>query len=135
VPKPTTPRKPRARARPSGGAAAAAPKAPARGAARRQPPAPGGVRTGGLRLLRGARDLARQAAGLPESTARVITAFGPLIRKFGGETHIGEAEFSRDLDRIFEALYAHPLTEKTRTVSRPTCGRAISCRTKGPPKA
>jgi ubiquinone biosynthesis protein len=90
---------------------------PARGAARRQPAAPGDVRTGGLRLLRGARDLARQAAGLPESTARVITAFGPLISKFGGETHIGEAEFSRDVDRIFEALYAHPLTEKTRTVT------------------
>ncbi|MBK7506945.1 MAG: phosphotransferase [Comamonadaceae bacterium] len=117
MPKPTTPRKPRARARPSGGAAAVAPKVPARGAARRQPAAPGDVRTGGLRLLRGARDLARQAAGLPESTARVITAFGPLIRKFGGETHIGEAEFSRDVDRIFEALYAHPLTEKTRTVT------------------
>jgi ubiquinone biosynthesis protein len=90
---------------------------PARGAARRQPAAPGDVRTGGLRLLRGARDLARQAAGLPESTARVITAFGPLISKFGGEAHIGEAEFSRDVDRIFEALYAHPLTEKTRTVT------------------
>ncbi|MBK9198875.1 hypothetical protein [Candidatus Skiveiella danica] len=90
---------------------------PARGAARRQQAAPGDVRTGGLRLLRGARDLARQAAGLPESTARVITAFGPLIRKFGGEAHIGEAEFSRDVDRIFEALYAHPLTEKTRTVT------------------
>jgi ubiquinone biosynthesis protein len=117
VPKPTTPRKPRARARPSGGAAAVAPKVPARGAARRQPAAPGDVRTGGLRLLRGARDLARQAAGLPESTARVITAFGPLISKFGGEAHIGEAEFSRDVDRIFEALYAHPLTEKTRTVT------------------
>jgi ubiquinone biosynthesis protein len=117
VPKPTTPRKPRARARPPGGAAAVAPKVPARGAARRQPAAPGDVRTGGLRLLRGARDLARQAAGLPESTARVISAFGPLISKFGGEAHIGEAEFSRDVDRIFEALYAHPLTEKTRTVT------------------
>jgi ubiquinone biosynthesis protein len=116
VPKPTSPRKPKARARPST-AKAPVSKAPARGAARRQPPAPTGVRTQGLRLLKGARDLARQAAALPDSTARVITAFGPLIRKFGGETHLGEAEFGRDVDRIFEALYAHPLTEKTRTVT------------------
>ena len=70
-----------------------------------------------MRLLRGARELALQAAALPDSTARVITAFGPLIRKFGGETHLTEAEFGRDVDRIFEALYAHPLTEKTRTVT------------------
>ena len=75
------------------------------------------MRVQGLRLLKGARDLARQAAELPDSTARVITAFGPLIRKFGGETHLGEAEFGRDVDRIFEALYAHPLTEKTRTIT------------------
>jgi ubiquinone biosynthesis protein len=73
----------------------------------------GTVRSGGMRILRGAKDLAQ----LPASTARVVTAFAPLTRKLGGETHIQEAEFSLELDRIFQALYAHPLTEKTRQVT------------------
>lgn len=75
------------------------------------------VRAGGLRLLRGAKDLAKQATLLPGSTARVATAFVPLTRLLGGETHITDAQFSRELDRIFAALYAHPLTEQTRRIT------------------
>ena len=71
------------------------------------------VRSSGKRILQGAKEIAQ----LPGSTARVVTAFAPLTRKLGGETHIGEAEFSREIDRIFAALYAHPLTEKTRSIT------------------
>jgi ubiquinone biosynthesis protein len=66
-----------------------------------------------MRILRGAKEIAQ----LPASTVRVVTAFGPLTRKLGGETHLTGAEFSQELDSIFEALYAHPLTEKTRLVT------------------
>lgn len=75
------------------------------------------VRAGGMRLLRGAKDLAKQTAQLPGSTARVATAFVPLTRLLGGETHITGAQFSRELDRIFDALYEHPLTEQTRRIT------------------
>ena len=104
----------------SAGKAATAVKAPvvaARPARAPRPATLGSVAAGGARLLRGARELAQQAAQLPDSTARVITAFAPLVRKFGGETHLTETEFSHELDRIFAAMYAHPLTEKTRAVT------------------
>lgn len=77
----------------------------------------GAVRAGGMRLLRGAKDLAKQTAQLPGSMARVAAAFVPLTRLLGGETHITDAQFSRELDRIFDALYAHPLTEQTRRIT------------------
>ena len=70
-----------------------------------------------MRLLRGAKDLAKQTAQLPGSTARVASAFGPLTRMLGGETHIKDEDFSRELDLIFEALYEHPLTEGTRRIT------------------
>lgn len=75
------------------------------------------VRAGGMRLLRGAKDLAKQTAQLPGSTARVASAFVPLTRMLGGETHIKDEDFSRELDLIFEALYEHPLTEGTRRIT------------------
>jgi predicted unusual protein kinase regulating ubiquinone biosynthesis (AarF/ABC1/UbiB family) len=75
------------------------------------------VRASGMRLLRGAKDLAKQTAQLPGSTARVASAFGPLTRMLGGETHIKDEDFSRELDLIFEALYEHPLTEGTRRIT------------------
>ena len=110
--------KPRPRPRKRAALKAIAPReVAARRARQPQPATLGGVAAGGIRLLRGAKDLAQQAAQLPDSTARVILAFAPLVRKFGGETHLTEQEFSRELDRIFEALYAHPLTEKTRVVT------------------
>ena len=68
----------------------------------------------GLRLLRGAGGLALQAVRLPESTTRIVAAFLPLTRLMAQPAHIGEAEFGRELDRIFAALYQHPLTEQTR---------------------
>ncbi len=77
----------------------------------------GAVRAGGMRLLRGAKDLAKQTAQLPGSTARVAAAFVPLTRLLGGETHITDAQFSREIDRIFAALYEHPLTEQTRRIT------------------
>ena len=77
----------------------------------------GTVRATGLRILRGAKDLAIQTAQLPGSTAKVAKAFGPLTSLLGGETHITDARFSQELDRIFEALYEHPLTEQTRRIT------------------
>ncbi len=75
------------------------------------------VRTSGLRLFRGAKDFAKQAAQLPGSTAKVAKAFVPLTKLLGGESHVRPEEFTRELDRIFEALYQHPLTEQTRRVT------------------
>ncbi len=72
------------------------------------------LRSQGLRLARGAGALALQAVRLPESTARVVAAFMPLTRLMAQPTHLDEAQFSRELDRIFAALYQHPLTEQTR---------------------
>jgi predicted unusual protein kinase regulating ubiquinone biosynthesis (AarF/ABC1/UbiB family) len=72
------------------------------------------VRSQGLRLLRGAGGLALRAVRLPESTTRIVAAFMPLTRLMAQPTHIGVAELSREVDRIFAALYQHPLTEQTR---------------------
>ena len=72
------------------------------------------LRSQGLRLARGAGALALQAVRLPESTTRVVAAFMPLTRLMAQPTHIDEAQFGRELDRIFAALYQHPLTEQTR---------------------
>jgi ubiquinone biosynthesis protein len=77
----------------------------------------GSVRATGLRILRGAKDLAIQTAQLPGSTAKVAKAFVPLTTLIGGEEHITDAQFSLELDRIFNALYAHPLTEQTRRIT------------------
>ena len=77
----------------------------------------GAVRATGMRFLRGAKDLAIQTAQLPGSTAKVAKAFGPLTSMLGGETHITNERFSQELDRIFEALYEHPLTEQTRRIT------------------
>lgn len=71
------------------------------------------LRANGAKLLRGAGELTLQAA----STSKVILAFVPLTRMIARETHITESEFSTELDRIFEALYEHPLTEKTRRIT------------------
>ena len=72
------------------------------------------VRSQGLRLLRGAGGLALKAVRLPESTTRIVAAFLPLTRLMAQPTHIGAQEFSHEVDRIFAALYQHPLTEQTR---------------------
>ena len=64
--------------------------------------------------MRGAGALALQAVRLPDSTTRVVAAFMPLTRLMAQPVHIDEAQFGRELDRIFAALYAHPLTEQTR---------------------
>ncbi|MFM7331394.1 MAG: AarF/UbiB family protein [Brachymonas sp.] len=61
--------------------------------------------------------MAIQTAQLPNSTAKVIKAFVPLTSLLGGEEHISQERFSEELDRIFEALYEHPLTEQTRRVT------------------
>jgi hypothetical protein len=75
------------------------------------------LRASGARLLRGAGNLTKQAVGLPASTAKVAAAFVPLTRLLAGETHIDEAQFSVEVDRIFAALYAHPLTRQTRRLT------------------
>jgi predicted unusual protein kinase regulating ubiquinone biosynthesis (AarF/ABC1/UbiB family) len=66
-------------------------------------------------MLRGAGGLALQAAvRLPESTARVVGALLPLTRLMAQPAHLTEAQLGAELDRIFDALYQHPLTEQTR---------------------
>ena len=72
------------------------------------------VRSGGSKLMRGVKDLAKQTVQLPGSTVKVAAAFVPMTRLLGGATHITGPQFSSELDRIFEALYEHPLTEQTR---------------------
>lgn len=72
------------------------------------------VRAGGSKLLRGVKDLAKQTAQLPGSTAKVAAAFVPLTRLLGGPVHIQDQQLSVELDKIFAALYGHPLTEQTR---------------------
>lgn len=72
------------------------------------------VRAGGSKLLRGVKDLAKQTVQLPGSTAKVAAAFVPLTRLLGGPAHIQDQQLSHELDKIFAALYDHPLTEQTR---------------------
>jgi len=72
------------------------------------------VRSGGSKLLRGVKDLAKQTVQLPGSTAKVAAAFVPLTRLLGGPVHIQDQQLSVELDKIFAALYGHPLTEQTR---------------------
>lgn len=72
------------------------------------------VRAGGSKLFRGVKDLAKQTVQLPGSTAKVAAAFVPLTRLLGGPTHIQDQQLSHELDKIFAALYEHPLTEQTR---------------------
>ena len=68
-----------------------------------------------MRLLRDAGGLAWQAAvRLPRSTTRIVAAFMPLTRLIAQPAHIGAPELAAELDRIFAALYEHPLTEQTR---------------------
>jgi ubiquinone biosynthesis protein len=68
-----------------------------------------------VRLLRDAGGLAlRSAAQFPQSTARIVAAVMPLTRLMAQPAHIGVPALGRELDRIFEALYEHPLTEQTR---------------------
>ncbi|MBN8509486.1 MAG: AarF/ABC1/UbiB kinase family protein, partial [Burkholderiales bacterium] len=72
-----------------------------------------------LRLLRAAGGVALQAAvRVPESASRIVAAFGPLTRLLAQPAHVGVDEFGRELDRLFELLYRHPLTEQTRRFTR-----------------
>jgi ubiquinone biosynthesis protein len=72
------------------------------------------LRAQGLRLVRSAGALALQAARLPDATTRIVAAFMPLTRLMAQPAHISEAQFGAELDRIFTALYQHPLTAQTR---------------------
>jgi ubiquinone biosynthesis protein len=71
------------------------------------------LKANGSKLLRGAGELTLQAA----STSRVLLAFVPLTRMVARESHITQTEFSDELDKIFKALYDHPLTERTRKIT------------------
>ena len=71
-----------------------------------------------MRVLREAGGLAlRSALQLPQSASRIAAALIPLMRLVAQPAHIGEAELGRELDRIFEALYEHPLTAQTRRLT------------------
>lgn len=67
--------------------------------------------------------MALQAVRLPESTSRVVAAFMPLTRLVAQRAHLGGAEFSRELDRIFAALYQRPLTGQARRFTTYLRGR------------
>ncbi len=51
------------------------------------------------------------------STAKIAGAFVPLTRLLAGESHISGEELGHQVDKIFEALYEHPLTAQTRRVT------------------
>jgi predicted unusual protein kinase regulating ubiquinone biosynthesis (AarF/ABC1/UbiB family) len=76
------------------------------------------LRRQGLGLLRNVGRLSRRAAGLRTSTVRVAAAFVPLTGLLAREGHITPAELGRELDRLFEALYQHPLTARASQVTR-----------------
>ncbi|HRI18828.1 MAG TPA: AarF/UbiB family protein, partial [Burkholderiaceae bacterium] len=58
-------------------------------------------------------------------TARVVAAFMPLTRLLARETPVTEAELGAEIDRIFELLYAHPLTEQARRFTSYLRGRNV----------
>ena len=76
------------------------------------------LRTHGLKLLRGTGGLTLTAARYPASTARVAAAFLPLAGLLAREGHITSQELGRELDRLFETLYQHPLTAQGNEVTR-----------------
>lgn len=82
----------------------------ARRAAKPAPPAA----TPAAPTLRSAKRLAATVAHTPLATARVIAAFVPMTQLIGREAPLTAPEFSAALDGIFDALYAHPLTEQAR---------------------
>lgn len=65
-------------------------------------------------FLRGAGLWTAGALKLPGKTARIPAAFIPLTKMLAQEEHINGEDFSNEVDKVFEALYAHPLTEQTR---------------------
>ena len=76
------------------------------------------LRSHGLNLLRGTGSLTLKAVRLPGSMARVAAAFLPLTALLAREGHITSAELGRELDRLFETLYKHPLTAQANQVTR-----------------
>ncbi len=55
-----------------------------------------------------------QAVRLPEAAARSAAALMPMTRLLARESPVGVAEFSAEVDRIFELLYRHPVTAQAR---------------------
>lgn len=60
--------------------------------------------------LRGAGDFAM-------STARLPSAFTPLVRLLAREEDITRDELGRELDRLFQTLYEHPISSQTRSLT------------------
>ncbi|TDT39308.1 putative unusual protein kinase regulating ubiquinone biosynthesis (AarF/ABC1/UbiB family) [Halospina denitrificans] len=60
--------------------------------------------------LRGAGDFAM-------STVRLPRAFTPVARLIMRDEDVTREELSRELDRLFEALYEHPLSEHSRSLT------------------
>jgi ubiquinone biosynthesis protein len=76
------------------------------------------LRTHGLPLLRGTSGLTLKAARFPESATRVAAALLPLIALAAREGHVTSEELGRELDRLFETLYQHPLTAQANEITR-----------------
>jgi ubiquinone biosynthesis protein len=76
------------------------------------------LRTHGRKLLRGTGGLTLTAARYPASTARVAAALLPVAGLLAREGHITSKELGGELDRLFETLYAHPLTAQGNEVTR-----------------
>jgi predicted unusual protein kinase regulating ubiquinone biosynthesis (AarF/ABC1/UbiB family) len=67
--------------------------------------------------LRGAGELALQAMRAPEAAARLASAVLPLARLLARERHVAPEELGQEIDRLFEALYRHPITEQARRLT------------------
>ncbi|OZG72151.1 protein kinase [Hahella sp. CCB-MM4] len=63
------------------------------------------------RMLRGAGQLA-------VSTVKLPSAFGPLMHLLLSEESIDREQLSDELDKLFEVLYQHPISEQSRALTR-----------------
>jgi len=68
------------------------------------------IRRSTLSVLKGAGDFASSSASLPK-------AFGPVVRLLISDQQIEQQELSLELDRLFEQLYGHPISEHSRALT------------------
>jgi len=62
-------------------------------------------------------NMVRGAGTLARSTIRVPAAFVPLVSLVVREEEISRPELNKALDGVFEALYAHPISEHSRALT------------------
>ncbi len=68
-------------------------------------------------VMRGTRRVLRGAGELTRDTMQVPASAMPLVQLLASQEEITEAQLGAAIDCIFQSLYAHPLTRKTRGLS------------------